>query len=243
MKTKLCSFVSVLLLFVLFSTTCVAQEKYVMVELTFMLPKIGMESTFEKAVKDHNAIYHKEGAYKGQVDYILTGKQAGWYVWLMGPCTFTDLDTRPENGAHKKDWDQKVAPTVAKYGAVEYWKYKSEWSYKSGNEEAKLEEIWFFDIKRGEYYRFKALMLKINEAFVKKGDVDMQVYQNQFSENNGRDIAIVWGMKNWAEMDDDGDSVKKYYEEINGDGSWADFIDEWEAATESIVKQVWKINI
>ena len=78
---------------------------------------------------------------------------------------------------------------------------------------------------------------------MKKGDDDMQVYQNQFGESNGRDIAIVWGMKNWADMDDDGESIKKYYEEINGEGSWSSFMDEWEEIVTSMTSQLWKIGI
>ena len=68
----------------------------------------------------------------------------------MGPCTFTDLDMRPKGDAHGKDWEQNVAPTIAKYGAVEYWKHNPKWSFKSGTDEPKIEEIWVLGIKRGE---------------------------------------------------------------------------------------------
>lgn len=243
MKTKNYVFASILLVSLLFSTTNLAQEKYDMVELTFILPKIGMEKAFESAIKDHNNLYHKEGAYKGHLDYILTGKQAGWYVWLMGPCTFTDLDKRPINDAHDKHWADKISPTVAKYGSTEYWKHNPKLSYQSGTETPKLEEIWFLDLKRGDYYRFKAFVTKIKEAFEKKGEGNMHIYDNQFNENNGRDVAVVWGMNNWADMDKDNGGIKKEYEEINGEGSWENAMDEWEEITESITRQMWKIGI
>lgn len=243
MKTKNYVFASLFLASLLFSTTIMAQEKYDMVELSFILPKIGMEKAFESAIKEHNNLYHKEGAYTAHLDYILTGKQAGWYVWLMGPCTFTDLDKRPVDDAHDKHWADKISPTVAKYGSTEYWKHNSKLSYQSGTENAKLEEIWFLDLKRGDYYRFKSFVTKIKEAFEKKGEGNMHIYDNQFNENNGRDVAIVWGMNTWAERDKDNGGIKKEYEEINGEGSWQNAMDEWEEFTESMTRQMWKIGI
>lgn len=243
MKIKNYAIVSVLLVSLLFSSTIISQEKYQMVELTFMLPKIGMEKSFVDAVKSHNDVYHKDGPYKGHIDRILTGKKAGWFVWLMGPCTFSDLDSRPESDEHDKHWADKVAPTIAKYGSTEYWKNNPKLSYKSGTETPKLEEIWFLDIKKGDYYRFKALITKVKAAFEKKGKGDMQIYNNQFNENNGRDVAIVWGMNSWAEMDDEDSSIKSEYEEINGEGSWENMLDDWEEITVSVVRQMWEIGI
>lgn len=244
MKTKIYLFASILFVSILFSpTSIIAQEKYQMVELIFMLPKVGMEKAFENAITEHNNEYHKDGPYKSHLDVILTGKQAGWYAWLMGPCTFTDLDSRPVSDAHDKHWEQKVSPNVAEYGSTEYWKHNPSLSYQSGTETPKLEEIWFIDLKRGDFYRFKALMTKIKGAFEKKGDGHMHVYENQFGENDGRDIAVVWGLNSWAEMDKEDSSIKEDYEEINGEGSWNNAMDEWNEITESIVRQMWKIGI
>jgi hypothetical protein len=242
MKTKMNLIAVLLMCCMLFSTSMLAQEKYNMVEITFMMPKIGMENSFENAVKEHNGLYHKEGPFKGSLDYITTGKQTGWYVWIMGPCTFTDLDNKPSSDAHNKHWEQKVAPTVAKYGSTEYWKHNPKISYKSGTETIKYEEIWFIDIKRGDSYRFNAFMEKIKAAFEKKGEGEMQVYENQFNEENGRDIAIVWGVGNYAGFDKNG-SIKKEFEEINGEGSWDSALDEWEEFTVSVTSQLWKIGI
>lgn len=245
MKTKNYFIVALLCVGLLLSSTVQAQEekKNQLVEVTFMLPKVGMEKAFEKGVKSHNETYHKEGANQAHVDYIMTGKQTGWYAWIMGPCTFTDLDNRPLSEAHDKDWAGKVAPTIAKYGSTEYWKHNSSLSYASSDEMPKLEEIWFIDLKRGDYYRFKELLTKIKAAFAKKGDGSMHIYDNQFNENNGRDIAIVWGLKNWAEFDNEDASIKKEYEEINGEGTWQNAMDEWSEITESIVSQVWRVGI
>lgn len=242
MKTK-AYVITLLLATFLISSTTLAQATYQMVEVAFMRPKIGMEKAFENVVKEHNNTYHKDGPYKGHLDLILTGKQAGWYAWIMGPCTFTDLDARPLSSAHEKHWEHKVTPTIAKYGSVEYWRHNEDLSYQSGTETPAIEEIWFIDLKRGDYYRFKTLITKIKEAFEKKGEGNMHIYNNQFNENNGRDIAIVWGMNNWAELDKEDASIKEVYEDINGKNSWQNAMDEWNEITEAIVRQLWKVGI
>ena len=110
MKTKRNLLASLLIAALLLTATGIAQEKekksYDMAEITFMLPKIGMEKAFVKAVTAHNNLYHKEGPYQAHLDNVLTGKEAGWFVWIMGPCTFTDLDSRPGEGAHTAHWDK-----------------------------------------------------------------------------------------------------------------------------------------
>lgn len=247
MKTKKILLTSMLITALLLTSIGIAQEKdeksYGMAEISFMLPKIGMEKAFVKAVTAHNNLYHKEGPYQAHLDYILTGKETGWYVWIMGPCTFTDLDGRPGKGAHADHWDQNVAPHVQKYGRNEYWKFNEKLSYKSEDTTPKYENLWVIDLKRGDYYRFKALMTKIKAAYTKKGEGILRVYDNQFNAGDGREVTIVWEFNKWAELDDDDDGIKKEYEEINGEGSWDNAMDEWSEITVSIKSQVWEHGV
>lgn len=246
MKTKKSLLTSMLIIALLLSYASFAQdeekESYGMAEIIYMKAKVGMEAAFESAVKAHNATYHS-GVYAAGLDIIMSGREAGWYVWYMGPCTFTDLDNAPGEGAHSDDWNNNVAPNVYKYGRQEFWKINDKLSYQSSSEEMGYSNIWFVDIKRGDYYRFKALIGKIKEAFEKRGEGSMRIFNNQFGDDDGRDIAIAWDMKNLAEMDDDDESIKKEYEEINGEGTWNNMLDEWEDITVSIKSQLWRNNI
>lgn len=236
---------SILFGILLVATYGFSQEKetYAMVNIQYIMPKIGMEKAFVKAVTDHNNLYHKDGPYKASLDYILTGAETGWYVWLMGPNTFSDLDGSPGEGAHADHWTKTVAPTIQKYGRSEYWKYNEKLSYNNQKSAPKFENIWLIDLKRGDYYRFKALMIKIKEAHEKKGEDSVLIYDNQFYGNDGRDIAIVWPFNKWADLDIDTGGIKTVYEEINGEGSWQDAMDEWTEITESINSHVWEIGI
>ncbi|PKP14024.1 MAG: hypothetical protein CVU08_02190 [Bacteroidetes bacterium HGW-Bacteroidetes-3] len=247
MKTKKNLWVAVLISALLLTSIGFSQEmenkSYKMVELSYMLPKIGMEKAFVKAIKEHNNLYHKEGAYAAQLDYITTGKEAGWYVWGMGSTTFTDLDKRPGKGAHADDWDKKVSPLVTKNGRVEYWKMNEKLSYGTAAGKTKYETVWFLDIKRGDDFRFKAFMMKVKEAYIKKGGDVYYVYENQFREDDGRDVAIVWPINSWSDMDKDDGGIKKTYEEINGEGSWDNAMKEWTDYTVGMISQVWEIGV
>ena len=248
MRTKT-SFIAILVCAAIMLTTSAitAQEEkksYAMAEITYMLPKIGMEKAFEDAVKGHNEKYHKEGPFKGSLDYILTGKGTGWYVWIMGPCTFSDLDNRPEDDAHRAHWDKNVSPTVAKYGRTEYWKYNEKHSYRGdASDSPKYENIWFVDVKRGQNYKFNEFIEKVKKAHETWGKGNFSIYNNQFTDGAGRDVAIVWAFNNWAEMDEDDGGIKKHFEGIYGEGSWNNALKDWEASTESINSQVWRIGV
>jgi len=245
MRTNKFSLTILLIAAILLTTTGIAQEKksYTMVELTYMLPKIGMEKAFVKAVKEHNQKFHTQDPYNAQLDRIATGNEAGWYVWIMGSTTFSQLDGRPTKGAHEDHWDKTVSPTVKKYGRTEYWRFNDKLSFNPDKSNAKLENIWITDLEDDTYYRFKDLMGKIKKAFEKKGEDNFLIYQNQFTVGDGRDIAFVWGLKNWAEMDDDDPGIKKDYESIYGKGSWESAMKEWRAITKSFKSEMWEIAV
>lgn len=247
MRTKT-NFIVILVFALMVTTfTVTAQEEkesYGMAEITYMLPKIGMEKAFESAVKAHNQKYHKEGVFKASLDLILTGKETGWYVWIMGPCTFSDLDNRPNDAAHTHDWDKNVSPNVLKYGRNEFWRYNTKLSYRGdASDSPKFENIWFVDVKKGQDYKFNEFIKKVKKAYEKKEKGNFHVYNNQFKEGNGRDVAIVWAFNKWAEMDEDDGGIKDSFEEIYGEGSWDNALKDWADSTKSINSQVWRIGV
>lgn len=243
MKLRVAVLISAFLLTSVGFSQETANKSYKMVELTYILPKIGMEKAFVKAIKEHDNLYHKDGPYAANLDYITTGKEAGWYVWGMGSATFTDLDKRPGKGVHADDWDKKIAPLVTKYGRVEYWKMNEKLSYGTTTGKIKYETVWILDIKRGDDFRFKAFITKVKEAYLKKGEDVYYVYENQFREGDGRDVAIVWPINSLSDMDKDDGGIKKTYEEINGEGSWDNAMKEWEDYTVGMISQVWEIGV
>ena len=82
-----------------------------------------------KNMQEHNEKFHPEGAYDSHVWAVFTGCHAGELLWAMGPCTFTDLDSRPDSKEHNDDWEQNVAPLIEDMSEVEYWRLHDKLSY------------------------------------------------------------------------------------------------------------------
>jgi hypothetical protein len=206
-----------------------------MVELNYMKAKPGMEMKFVEAAKKHNAKYHPDGPYDATMYYIRTGHDAGWYVWAMGGFTFTELDDAPGRGAHRDDWAKNVAPYVAEYGPIEMWRYNAKLSVNDGEPSA-MQTLWFMDIARGEYYRFKSFMEDVQAIFDEKED-EMHVWNNVYNQDDGRDVAIVWPFDKWADLDEDDWKMKEAYDEKYGEGSWENALEEWEDFIEGNIQE------
>lgn len=245
MRTKKIVLSLLIIAGLLFNLDTIAQETekktYKMAEITYMMPNVGMEKAFEDAVKDHNEKYHKEGPFRGGLDQIVTGEESGWYVWVMGPCMFSDLDNRPNDDAHGAHWNKNVAPNIKKYGRTEYWKYNEGISVYSGESKPKLINIWIIGLEENKDHVFSRLMQMVKEV-EKANGTELRVYTNRFKEQNGRDKAMIFESSNWAEMDVDDGFVKKF-KEVHGENSWESFLKDWKDAVKSRKSQIWRVGI
>lgn len=198
------------------------------VETMYLIPKRGMEDKFEAAVKAHNQKFHPEGPYVASLRQVEYGKMSGWYVWVFGPTTYANIDSRPdkENG-HQADWDATVDPLVEKYGVSELWNYNADLSFGFDIlRKSNYAEIWKVDLKPGEYYRFKAICEKVKKASESIGTMAFVVFDNQIHMTNGADIGIVWSFNNFKEWSED-IGMMEAYEKIYGKGTWTNMLNEW----------------
>ena len=219
-----------------------AQEEedsgYSMVEITLMKPAKGMAKKMEDAIKKHNEKYHPSGPYGSFVWEKITGNESGWYVWGMGPLTFSDLDGAPGPGEHMEDWHKNVEPYIAEYGPTEYWKLNEEMSNSDGDQED-WQVVWRMGIEWSQFYRFKEFMTKVSEVQKESGE-EMNVWMNQFSQDNGDDVAFTWPFDKWSDLDDDDFNMMKAFDEKYGPMSWANAMKEWESFNTSMQQEVWR---
>ena len=125
------------------------------------------------------------------------------------------------------DWMTNVVANLAGVGENEYWRLDQERSYQPNTESHPKLRVRFYDIERGEMYRFNELLGKMKTVMETKEYPDrMNVYRPRFWNGAGRDLATVWSFDTWADLDRDMDFGDDY-EEVHGDGSWRLFIEEW----------------
>lgn len=213
---------SVLLLIFLFTVGfALAQNNYSMYETNYLTPKEGMGKTLHDNLMAHNKKFHSAAPYEAWVNYVAVGAHEGDFVWIMGPTTFTALDSRPDDEAHQQDWALNVQPYVEESGITEYWKKKDDLSYvPEGNDGLKLQHIRFWGIKPGKYEAFMGVLKNVVEVFkANKYPESWGIYVSQFYTEKGRDVAAVSNMANWASFDTD-DTWVADYEKLYGKGSW-----------------------
>ncbi len=203
------------------------EKKTTVVESVYILPKRGMADEFEKAIKSHNEKFHPEGDHVAGLRRVDYGLKAGWYVWIMGPTTYAALDSRPtkENG-HEEDWNKNIDPLVEKYGAVSLWNFNEKLSFgKDLVMSSKHYEAWAVDLKRGQYYRFKAIAKKLMKTSENLG-VAFLVFNNPLHTPKSADIGLVWNFDSYEAWSQDIGFMKEF-EKLYGKGSWQNMLDEW----------------
>lgn len=210
-----------------------AQADYKMYAQIMLDPKLDQITTLEKNLAEHNKKFHSEGFRKATVWEITTGSNAGMYAWVMGPLTLTDFDSGKMSKEHDLDWNQNVLPYVKDVSEVEYWKMNDKLSYMPEGSSTGKEIFTVYNIKPFQSYRFKQILEKVIDVYKKKEYKDyFEVYYNEFSSNSNRDVAIAFGFRTWASLDEESTFMKDY-EEIHGAGSWLFFMEEFKASVES----------
>lgn len=205
-------------------------------EVVYLKIQKGQEKAFEAAVKKHNTKYHPEGsAYDAALFYIINGPDGGKYSWIMGPTSFTAMDTRPGEGAHDDDWSG-VGTFVESADSPTYWSTDNNLSHRGTNVSGGKSMVWIFDLKTGKATRWMELVAKIKEVYAKqRPEESMLVFWNEFADTKaGRDAAVVFPFSKWAWLDRESDFYKDY-EKVHGEETWAYFLSEFRACTDGRV--------
>lgn len=196
------------------------------VELNYLRVKIGEEKAFIDAVKEHNEKYHKKDSpYDAALSYIRMGEKAGWYVWVMGGFDWADLDNAPDSDEHAKDWSDNVGPHISWYGAVEVWNYNKKFSVSQEGEN-KLELIMWLRVARGEGHRLRDFISKVNKVQEENGG-EMHFYYTALYNDDEPNVALVFPSENWTDFGTPDYKMKDKYDEMYGEGSWNNALEDW----------------
>lgn len=222
------------------------KEGYAMWQTIYLTPNTANLKALGLAMANHNKTYHKEGPHRASVYNVSTGPNTGKMVWIMGPLTFADLDTRPGEGGHDEDWRDKVMPNVTKVEQGEYWRADNKLSnFKEDSAPSKLIYVRYHEINDGEGHRLKDHMAKISETIksMPDGGPEWGLFYNEFWQGNkiGRHIATCMYHDAWADLDKDMD-FKKAYEAKHGEDSWTSFLDDARAIFSNQWDEIWVYN-
>ena len=208
--------------------TVLAQDgKTVMVERTYLKPKLGMAKKFNEGMTSHNKKYHASGQHSAFVQFIATGKWSGYYAWAMGPTTFSALDNRPADDAHNEDWDSNVLAYTDDMGPTHYWVRDDEQYNSPDGYDGTISRARLYRVKTGKGDRFAELFGNIVRVYKEKNyGRPIGLYWNQFPTSYGPNAATVTGVNNWASYDEDG-TFAADFNSIFGAGAFGGWLAEW----------------
>jgi len=235
----------ILLLIVALSFNLSAQdddEGYIMYETVRLQPNHADLAGLKKAMSEHNKTYHKDGVYTALVWNISSGPDVGKLVWMMGPCTYTDLDSRP-SGAHDDHWTSQVLPHIKSQKNGEYWRRDDDLSYKAGTQ-SPMVSISYVEIREGQVHRLQGMLKKVSDVVKATDDGQpWSVYYNEFRQGwkIGRHIALVSAINSWSDFDKP-DNFRENFEKHHGENTWNAFNLEWDDVFSDGWDEIWTLN-
>ena len=223
-------------------------SSYAMWESIMLTPDNTQLKVLGENMRKHNQTYHSEGVHQASVYNITSGPNSGKLLWIMGPLTFTDLDTRPAVGGHDEDWRDNVMPYIKKLGSIEYWKQDDKNSNTAmldgDNSKYPIQHIRYFEVARDHGYSVDNLLKQIGETVKAMDGINpWGVYDNQFRQGYdiGRHIATVGFNANWAEYDKDG-NFKETFLKLHGENSWDAFTEGMADSFHNSWDEIWVYN-
>ncbi len=210
----------------LFTLTTLAQADYQQWEVMNIIPKIDKLDLFKKGLAAHNKKYHASGPYKVGVSSVITGPSSGAYSWIMGPCTWTELDARPVKGEHDLDWDKNVTPYCESIGEVSYWRLDKDVNYNAPNSATFLKSrLRFHTVYQGKQERVSELFKKIAEVYKKKAYPASYHAYWRMGASAGPHVAVSIDFAKWAHFDN-ASTIAKDFDEVHGANSWNRFMED-----------------
>ncbi|MGB5320516.1 hypothetical protein [Eudoraea sp.] len=231
-----------ILLLLLLPVICLSQEsaEYMVMENAMITPHPQKVSEFEAGVAAHNKKYHAEGAFGSRIYWISSGKNAGKYMWVMGPLPWSAMDDRPAQAGHDEDWNKNVIAYTLAEGEVTYWKFHPQFSNFPKDFDLKYLSVFMVDFKRFKYPEMIDILEKVTKVNkMKNPDEAYGVYTNEMSDSNdSKDMAFVNFFDSYGWMGQD-DTFSKEFDEVHGEGSFAKFLKDVESATNGESSELW----
>jgi len=213
----------------------------VVIENVMLTVLPGHVKAFEEGVAAHNKKYHTAGPYQSSVFVIGNGKNAGKYIWNMGPLPWSAMDGRPTTAnGHDADWDAKVVPHLSNEVDVNYWRMHADLSDFSKDFTLKNLSVFMIDVKRFKDMDFmEKVVKKVHQVYMSKlPDQRHGIYTNEMPAIDGPDFAWVdfFDSLGWMGRPD---TFVKDFEAVHGAGSFQTFLADVEATTNGQTTELW----
>ncbi|MEJ1221438.1 hypothetical protein [Sediminicola sp. 1XM1-17] len=195
---------------------------------------------FEKGMAAHNKKYHAEGAYGARVYWISNGTNVGKYMWVMGPLTWSAMDTRPAKEGHDEDWNTNILPYTMAEGDQTYWRFHPALSNFPKDFNLKYLRVMMLDMASFKEQQFLEQLDKVAAVMkAKYPNEPYGMYTNEMpNSKDGRDFAFVDFFDKMSFLGRE-DTFPKDFAAVHGEGSWESFLNVMAETTNGMQSELW----
>ncbi len=217
----------ILVAFTFATITAFGQGK-TLYDVEMVQTKMGQNSAFEKAWKNHVIKYHN-GDDKRTIEEIMTGNNQGNLLLLSGPGSIADMDMeRPTQAAHDADYDQTVVSSVSTFTNFGTYRWVDTLSYNGDMKTDKFVTT-VYHLKPGKTADFTAELkraLAVNKKI--NSPASYNTYIKMWAGSSG-EVVVRTNLKDGFKQLDNtfnpamqamGDNFKKTYIQEYGQAAW-----------------------
>ncbi len=220
----------------------------VMYESILITPENDNIPALNEALTNHNRTFHNEGAHAAHVYAINTGPNTGKLVWMMGPCTFADLDTRPDCG---HDWEANVAPHIQKIEQGEYWQMDTELSklpaYDPNVSPMPILVVRYHEFHRGiSGVRINHWQKQVSETIKSMEGENIwwglfdNLFQQGYAAGHRPHAATISLHSKYADLEN-GWPFRRHFIDKFGQSAWQAFLDEGRQVQANSWEELWEL--
>jgi len=193
-------------------------------------------------MRNHIKKYHVEEPLKTKIYNITYGANTNDLIWVMGPVSYAELDSRPDDKNHDDDWADNINPYITSYNQSEIWRNMDGLVINTMDKKADAPEKYitrYLTVNSDQEDEvISYLLTQVRDTLAKIGKVKYwAVMENQFIQGNlnGRHYMALSSMNSWAELDEDIEFAKNF-EILHGKGSLKTFV----ALFNKVFKNQWQ---
>ncbi|TWX56956.1 hypothetical protein [Colwellia hornerae] len=199
-------------------------------------------------MRNHIKKYHLQGMLKTKIYNITYGANTNEFIWVMGPVSYAEFDSRADDKKHDDDWADNINPYIISYNQSEVWRSMDGLLINNIDEKASDSKRYitrYLTVNSDQDEKVVNYLLnQIKDTLNKIGKVKYwAVMGNQFIQGNlnGRHLMAISSMENWAELDDDWE-FEKHFEALHGKGSYTAFRDNYGRVFKNQWQEVIEVN-
>lgn len=236
-----------LILFIFFCGHIFSQDNYVQFETVILTPDLSKIEELRENMRAHNAKYHVDLPFRTGVWQIVTGPNTGKIVWVMGPCTFAQLDERPSDDGHEEDWRKNISPLLKNTEHAEYWRQMPETVVNPADADdttSPLLYLRYYSVNPGQGFSVDRLFGQLVEAVRQTEMTDSwSIYVNRFVQGvkNGRHYVSVRAMEKWADLDED-INFASVFNKIHGQEAHRTWVTETRQVFSNQWEEIWTFD-